>query len=137
VREIFMHTGNRIFVIDKSKKALYHASNVMVSNLVTALLSIGTESFEKCGVKKEEAIEALLPLIRGNIENIAKKGFPGSLTGPVERNDTDTIMKHLDVMEEDERLIYSLLTKKLAKLSKVKHPGRDQSKLLELLEKNL
>jgi hypothetical protein len=40
-------------------------------------------------------------------------------------------------MEEDERLIYSLLTKKLAKLSKVKHPGRDQSKLLELLEKNL
>lgn len=137
VREIFMRTGNRIFVIDKSKKALYHASNVMVSNLVTALLSIGTESFEKCGVKKEEAIEALLPLIRGNIENIAKKGFPGSLTGPVERNDTDTIMKHLDVMEEDERLIYSLLTKKLAKLSKVKHPGRDQSKLLELLEKNL
>ncbi len=31
------------------------------------------EIFEE--VKKEEAIEALLPLIRGNIENIAKKGF--------------------------------------------------------------
>lgn len=135
VREIFLCTGNRTFVIDKKQKHLYHVSNVMVSNLVTALLSLGTESFERCGVSGGEALEALLPLIKGNIENIAKRGFPGSLTGPVERNDTDTIMKHLDVLGEEERQIYSLLSKKLAELSKVKHPGRDQSKLLELLEK--
>ena len=135
VREIFMRTGNRIFVIDKSKKALYHASNVMVSNLVTALLSIGTEAFGRCGVSGEEALEAMLPLIKRNIENIAEKGLPGSLTGPAERNDTDTIMKHLDILEEEERLIYSLLTKRLAELSRVKHPERDNSELLELLKK--
>lgn len=135
VREVFLQTGNRTLVIDKKQKHLYHVSNVMVSNLVTALLSLGTEAFERCGVSGEEALEALLPLIKGNIENIAKKGFTDSLTGPVERNDTDTIMKHLDVLKEEERLIYVLLTKRLAELSKVKHPGRDQSELLELLEK--
>lgn len=135
VRKILMYTGNRTFVIDKKQKHLYHASNVMVSNLVTALLSLGTEAFERCGVSGQDALQALLPLIKGNIENIAKKGFSGSLTGPVERNDTDTIMKHLDVLEEEERLIYTLLTKRLVGLSQVRHPGRDQSKLLELLEK--
>lgn len=135
VREIFRRMGNRTFVIDKNQKHLYHASNVMVSNLVTALLSIGTEAFERCGVSREESLGALMPLIKGNIENIAKKGFAGSLTGPAERNDIDTIMKHLDVLEEEERLIYSLLTKRLAEISKSKHPGRDNSRLLELLEK--
>lgn len=135
VREIFRCMGNRTFVIDKNQKHLYHASNVMVSNLVTALLSLGTEAFERCGVSREESLGALLPLIKGNIENIAKKGFLGSLTGPAERNDTDTIMKHLDVLEEEERVIYSLLTKRLAELSKAKHPGRNNSELLELLEK--
>ena len=135
VREIFRRMGNRTFVIDKNQKHLYHASNVMVSNLVTALLSIGTEAFEKCGVSREESLGALMPLIKGNIENIAKKGFAGSLTGPAERNDIDTIMKHLDVLEEEERHIYSLLTKRLVEISKSKHPGRDNSRLLELLEK--
>lgn len=74
VREIFIRTGNRIFVIDKSKSPLSCFEHV-VSNLVTALLSIGTEYFEKCGVKKEEAIEALLPLIRGNIEKYSQERF--------------------------------------------------------------
>lgn len=135
VRKVFLQTGNRTLVIDKKQKSLYHVSNVMVSNLVTALLSLGTEVFERCGVSGEEALEALLPLIKGNIENITRKGLIDSLTGPVERDDTNTIMKHMDVLKEEERLIYSLLTKRLAELSKVKHPGRNQSKLLELLEK--
>lgn len=134
VKEIFRRTENRTFVIDKSQKVLYHASNVMVSNLVTALLSMGIKSFEKCGVSEEKALEALLPLIRGNIENIAKKGFPESLTGPAERNDIDTIIKHLEVLEKEEGLIYGLLTKELAKISKVKHPDRDYSGLLKLFE---
>lgn len=135
VRDIFRCLGNRTFIIDKSQKHLYHASNVMVSNLVTALLSIGAESFERCGVPEGDALQALMPLIKKNIDNIAKKGFTDSLTGPAERNDIETIMKHMNVLEKDERMIYSLLTKRLAMLSKMKHPERDQSDLLELLEK--
>lgn len=136
VRKIFLQTGNTAFIIDKTCKHLYHASNVMVSNLATALLNIGTGAFKRCsGVSEKEALEAMLPLIRGNIDNIAEKGFPESLTGPVERNDIDTIMKHLDVLEEEERSIYCLLTKRLSLLSSVKHPERDQSRLLDLLEK--
>jgi len=134
IKGIFRRTGNKTFVIDKNKKTLYHASNVMASNLVTALLSIAVKSFEKCDISEGEALNALLPLIRGNIENIAKKGFPNSLTGPAERNDIETISKHLKVLNEDEGLIYGLLTKELVNISKVKNPNRDYSKILKLFE---
>lgn len=133
IKKIFERTGNRVFTIDKNLKTLYHAANVMASNFVTALLSIAVESFEKCSVSKEDSVAALLPLIRGNIENLAKKGFLDSLTGPAERNDISTIVNHLRVLKEEEKLIYNLLTKKLVRISKLKHPCRDYSELLKLL----
>ncbi len=136
VRELFRITGNKTLVIEKEHKTRYHASNVMVSNLVIALISMGCRSFEKCGITEGDPLEALLPLIRFNIENISEKGLAGALTGPAERNDVNTVRKHLDVLEGEERAIYILLTEKLARLAAEKHPGRDYSELLALLRDN-
>ena len=136
VRELFRITGNRTLLIGKEYKTLYHASNVMVSNLVIALINTGALVFEKCVVADGDPIAALLPLIRGNIENISAKGLAGALTGPAERNDVNTVKKHLDVLDQEERAIYILLTKKLVRLAGEKHPGRDYSALLNLLEDN-
>jgi len=136
VRELFHITGNKTFVIEKEHKTRYHASNVMVSNLVIALISAGCRSFEKCGLKGAYPLEALLPLIRFNIENISAKGLAGALTGPAERNDVNTVRKHIDVLDGEERAIYILLTEKLAGLAREKHPERDYSALLNLLEDN-
>ena len=136
VRELFRITGNRTLLIEKEYKTLYHASNVMVSNLVIALISAGCRSFEKCGVVQREPLEALLPLIRCNIGNISSKGLTGALTGPAERNDFKTVRKHLDVLDGEERAIYILLTEKLARLAAEKHPGRDYSELMALLRDN-
>ena len=136
VSQLFRITGNRTLVIGKEHKTLYHASNVMVSNLVIALISTGALVFEKCVVADGDPIAALLPLIKGNIENISAKGLVGALTGPAERNDVNTVKKHLDVLDQEERAIYILLTKKLVRLAGEKHPGRDYSALLNLLEDN-
>ena len=133
---IFKITGNRTLVIEKEHKTLYHASNVMVSNLVVALISGGCRSFEKCGVLGADPLAALLPLIKCNIQNISAKGLAGALTGPVERNDVNTVRKHLDVMDGKERAVYILLTEKLAELAGEKHPERDYSELLTLLKDN-
>lgn len=136
VRELFHTTGNRTLVIETEHKTRYHASNVMVSNLVIALISSGCGSFEKCGIAEADPLEALLPLIRFNIENISAKGLAGALTGPAERNDVNTVRKHLDVLDEEEKALYILLTKKLATLARKKNPGRDYTSLLALLEDN-
>ena len=136
VRELFHTTGNRTLVIETEHKTRYHASNVMVSNLVIALISSGCRSFEKCGLTEVDPLEALFPLIRFNIENISAKGLAGALTGPAERNDVNTVRKHLDVLDEEEKALYILLTKKLVRLAREKNPGRDYTSLLALLEEN-
>lgn len=134
IKEIFKTTDNKCCFIDKKQKIQYHAANVMVSNLITALISIGVKSLGNLWDSEKEAFEALLPLIQGNIDNIAKKGFVDSLTGPTERNDIETIKEHMTELNGDKRLIYALLTKELIEISKVKHPERDYAELQKLLE---
>lgn len=125
--------GNKSLLIDSSKKKLYHLANVLVSNLVLALLSMGDDCMQMCGVSAENAIQALMPLIFANIDNVAKKGCVCSLTGPIERNDIGTIIKHLDVLPQQYSGIYAQLSMILTNLAQQKHPQRDYTMLLKCL----
>lgn len=136
LKSIFSRMGNKTIIINREGKALYHLANVTASNLVLALISIGCEFLEEAGAGGDESLSALMPLIRGNIDNIAGKGLIDSLTGPAERNDTGTVQKHLSVLPAGYERIYKVLTGRLVELSAKKHPGRDYSKLLALLGQN-
>lgn len=118
---IFTDMGNRVIVLDKDKKSLYHLANVTVSNLVLSLLNIGCEYLEKCGIDKDDCINALMPLIENNIDNIKKTGFVGALTGPVERRDLGTLKHHLHVIPHEDLELYRRLSMNLVKLSEKKH----------------
>jgi predicted short-subunit dehydrogenase-like oxidoreductase (DUF2520 family) len=133
LNDMFSAMGNKTIVIDRNSKTLYHLSNVMVSNLVLALVGIGCECLEKCGVDGTDALDALYPLIKCNIENIGSKGLINSLTGPAERNDVETVSSHLNVCPENYKDVYKILTRKLTDLSAKRHPKRNYSKLSELL----
>lgn len=126
--------GNKTISIDKSKKTLYHLANVMVSNLVLSLLSIGDECMNECGIDSRNSMEALMPLIISNIENIKHTGFVSSLTGPIERNDVGTVHKHLEEIPSQYGSIYSQLSLKLVGLAKNKHPNSDYSELIQTIE---
>lgn len=80
-------------------KVLYHAAAVIVSNYTVALMKMATELWRQFGVPPAEATEALLPLLRGTVNNIANIGLPNCLTGPVARGDTGTIERHLAALE--------------------------------------
>ena len=129
VKAFISGIGNKTSVIDSSKKTLYHAANVFVSNLMLALLSIGEECLKNSGMKENISLEAIMPLITTNIENIAEKGFINAMTGPVERNDYSTIEKHLQALPEEFGYIYGALSLKLINMAEEKHPGRDYRSL--------
>lgn len=130
----FENLGNRVIKIDSTKKSTYHLANVVVSNLVLSLLDLGCGYLEECNIDKEDAIKALFPLIQGNIDNIRKKGFVNSVTGPSERCDLGTIKSHVKVIKSEDLELYRLLSKNLLELSKVKNPGRDYKELEEYLQ---
>jgi predicted short-subunit dehydrogenase-like oxidoreductase (DUF2520 family) len=80
-------------------KALYHASAVIASNYLITLVKMATDLWQAIGVPREEATRALVPLLKGTVNNIETIGLPGCLTGPIARGDAGTVEKHLKAIQ--------------------------------------
>ena len=91
--------GNYV-VLGLGDKPLYHAAAVIACNYTVTLMKMATDLWKAFGVSPEEATKALLPLLRGTINNIENVGLPDCLTGPIARGDIGTVLKHLNAMEE-------------------------------------
>lgn len=133
IRQYFNILGNPVFIIDRQDKPNYHLANVMVTNLVLALIHLGTECLSQCSSFQEVALPALLPMIQNNLDNLKRSGFIDSLTGPVERNDLETIKKHLQCLAPLSETIYKELSKRLVTLSAQKHPEQNYAEILHIL----
>ena len=81
-------------------KALYHASAVLVSNYVVALTDLAAGLWQNFGVGKPEAVRALLPLLKGAVQNLETLGLPDALTGPIARGDVATVRSHLTALSD-------------------------------------
>jgi predicted short-subunit dehydrogenase-like oxidoreductase (DUF2520 family) len=79
-------------------KVLYHAAAVFACNYLVTLVQLALDLWKDFGVSSEEATRALLPLLRGTLNNIDNIGLPHCLTGPVARGDSGTIERHLRVL---------------------------------------
>lgn len=133
VRELFERLGNSVCRIDLDRKELYHCAASIVSNQVIALYTMGTDQLVKCGFDREAAAKLVTPLVRNNVESMLADGAVNALTGPVERNDTGTVEKHLKALEGDDREVYRLLAKRLVKISEEKNPERDYTDMSHIL----
>lgn len=83
-------------------KVLYHAAAVFACNYVVTLVGLATRLWQAFGIPPQEATRALLPLLRGTVNNIGNVGLPNCLTGPIARGDLGTIQKHLSALEKAE-----------------------------------
>lgn len=125
--------GHKVRIIKKQDKAKYHASMSMASNHVLALIGISVGLLQGCGFSEEEAYESLETLVCENAVNGMKQGVVQALTGPIERDDTETVEKHLAVLSKEDESIYRNLGKKLIEISKIKNPDRDYKKMEEII----
>ena len=130
LKKFFTDIGLKVKLINSDIKVKYHLAASVVSNQVVALVNEGVEILEQCGFTREESLKALSPLILGNVEHILDKGPVQALTGPVQRGDVNTLTKHMHSLDTySDRLLYTLLARKLLKIAKIKNPDRDFSKL--------
>ena len=118
---LFGSLGHEVKIIGQEDKIRYHGAAVMASNLVIGLYHMAQEELSKCGFTSEEAGHALKFLFQGNAEKLAEFGCGEALTGPVERCDTNTVAKHLSVLEGDVLEIYKLLSRQLIDVAREKH----------------
>jgi predicted short-subunit dehydrogenase-like oxidoreductase (DUF2520 family) len=80
-------------------RAVYHLSAAIASNYLVTLLDLAAGLWGELGLSKEEGLRALLPLVRGTVENLDRVGLPAALTGPIARGDVGTIERHLAVLD--------------------------------------
>lgn len=128
--------GLGLFVqqIKAASKGKYHAAAAIVSNQVTALFAQAQEMFAQCGFSQDTARQALSGLFVGNAVHVATDGPVAALTGPVQRGDTGTLDKHLAVLDaREDKLLYVLLSRKLARLAKEKNPAYDEAAMEKFL----
>lgn len=131
LKNMLVSLGNEVQEIDADKKTLYHLSAVFSSNLVTGLLYSAEKMLEQCGFSEQTAEKAICSIALGNISNINKQGIVNSLTGCVERNDIETLVRHLAELEKSdrEREIYRLISKSLTEIAEQKHPETSFEKM--------
>jgi predicted short-subunit dehydrogenase-like oxidoreductase (DUF2520 family) len=92
--------GCRALVVPSGAKAAYHVAAVMASNYLVALLDLSARFWEPLGITRAEALQALLPLSRGALDNVERLGSARSLTGPIARGDAGTVARHLEALAD-------------------------------------
>lgn len=128
--------GSLQILASSESKILYHAGACLVSNYVVLLAELGVSCLEQAGFDREEAQKALLPLMRGTVNNLANLSVEKALTGPVARGDLEVVAAHLSKLEEnlpEVRAAYSALTPLLGQLA-LRGKGLNPDKYLQLLE---
>jgi predicted short-subunit dehydrogenase-like oxidoreductase (DUF2520 family) len=96
--------GGEAVPLEEKDKTLYHIGAVVASNLMVALEHAAELIYQEIGMHREKALKALLPLIEGTLENLAKHGTEKALTGPVARGDIGVLRQHLDCLEGEDRV---------------------------------
>lgn len=104
----------KTIIIDKNNKDYYHANMVMASNLINGLIMQVFDNLSSIGIKNPEII---IPLFINNSLNIKKYGPLKALTGPISRNDINTVKKHLYALDPYSKKIYILLSMKLCEMT--------------------
>jgi predicted short-subunit dehydrogenase-like oxidoreductase (DUF2520 family) len=90
--------GGKPVFLDAEDKALYHLTGVMMGNLLTCLAATAAQLWEQCGYSRAAGIEALVPMMRGVVNNLERSGVPGAVAGPYVRGDLGTIRKHVEAL---------------------------------------
>jgi len=100
LKDIATSLGGNCVAIKSGDKVVYHAAAVFACNYLVTLVKLSTDLWQTFGIPREQAIKALMPLLRGTIDNIDTIGIPHCLTGPIARGDTGTINKHLTALQK-------------------------------------
>jgi len=95
--------GGKPVPLAEEDKILYHIGAVVACNLLVALEHAAELVYQEIGMHHEKALQALMPLISGTVENLKKHGTERALTGPMARGDIGVIRRHLECLEAGDR----------------------------------
>ena len=99
LRDMVQALKARLLVIPPGARAAYHAGAHFAAAFVCALLAEGTDIYRRIGIAPEDALPALLGLLRGATDAVAHSGPARAMAGSIARGDIDTVRRHIAALE--------------------------------------
>jgi len=99
-RRIARELGGSPVRVAGGKKLLYHAAAAMAAGHILAVEEAATQLLVSLGMKRREAMRALLPLTRQVLDNFETLGPRTAWTGPLSRGDFKVVHAHLQALRD-------------------------------------
>jgi predicted short-subunit dehydrogenase-like oxidoreductase (DUF2520 family) len=111
--------GGVVLELDQTQMAAYHCAAALASNYIVATLDAAAAVLVGAGVSTAAAVQALVPLAEGALQNVRAKGTTDGLTGPVRRGDAQTVQRHLEALRSKPELaeIYRALARRAVEIA--------------------
>ena len=120
LQELAARLGGRSVSIAEEMRLLYHASAVLSCGYLVTLLEAAVQVWQAAGFTEDDALNALAPVARATLENVARLGPKDGVTGPLYRGDVVTVGRHLEALSRsrpDVARLYLSLTEKALPLA--------------------
>jgi predicted short-subunit dehydrogenase-like oxidoreductase (DUF2520 family) len=101
--------GARPLRVPPGARAAYHAAAHYAGPFIAALLAEATAIWGTLGIAEEDALAALLPLVRGSLDAIEHAGPARAMAGSVARGDVETLRRHVGALAPEFRDFYCRL----------------------------
>jgi predicted short-subunit dehydrogenase-like oxidoreductase (DUF2520 family) len=102
LQELATCLGGQILPLADEARVPYHIAAVIVSNYTVTLLRVAADLWRTFQGDHQQALAGFLPLLRSVIDNAARSGIAGALTGPIARGDVGTIRAHLAYLQRQD-----------------------------------
>jgi predicted short-subunit dehydrogenase-like oxidoreductase (DUF2520 family) len=133
LRQMAQDIGLRVLEVPEERRAAYHAGAVLSAGCAVALMSTAVETLTHAGIAEDDALAALLPLMRSALRGMEARGLEGGLTGPVVRGDAGVVAAHLAALPPEAAEVYRLLSLRALRLAESRLPPEAREALTKLL----
>jgi predicted short-subunit dehydrogenase-like oxidoreductase (DUF2520 family) len=103
--------SSKVFVVNSEQRLIYHLAAVWMNNFVNHLGSIAFEIIEQHHLNWE----VLKPLIEKTTLNLINNNPIELQTGPAKRNDLKTLALHEDILNAEQKALYTALSASIKK----------------------
>ncbi|MCM4156052.1 Rossmann-like and DUF2520 domain-containing protein [Gramella sp. AN32] len=104
--------SEKVFEVDSEKRRALHLAAVFVNNFTNHLYTIASDFCSENGIP----FDILKPLMKETVSKLDTLPPYSAQTGPAIRNDKKTIMAHMEMLNEEHKKIYKLLTASIQKI---------------------
>ncbi|HYH98239.1 DUF2520 domain-containing protein [Hyalangium sp.] len=107
----------QVLEVPEGRRAAYHAGAVLSAGCAAALLSVAVEALGHAGIPEDQALQALLSLMRSTLRGVETRGVVRGLTGPIVRGDASVVAAHLAALPPEPAEVYRLLSQRALRLA--------------------